>query len=38
MLTKYIKSIGLVARVKELLPTLRSDSDGMVVPGDMERS
>jgi hypothetical protein len=37
MLTKYIRSIGLVARDKKLLPTLRSDSVGMGEPAGNER-
>ena len=37
MLTKYISSIGLVARDKEPLPTLRSDSVGMGEPAGIER-
>jgi hypothetical protein len=37
MLTKYIRSIGLVARDKEPFATLRSDSVGMGEPAGNER-
>ena len=38
MLTKYIRSVGLVPRDKDPFPTWRSDSDGMGLPAVMVRS